>query len=105
MRKWGDKFSYVHQTVSVEHIIIPQVLHIIHAYNTSGQNNLTQGWLHHCHRWTVQSYSSGGANTLVPPGYSGRFCIDDGRVSLYFTMGRPFPSKLPFLPTGIWTPI
>jgi len=30
-----------------------------------------------------------------------RFCTDDHRVSLYFTMGRPFPlSKLP-LPMGI----
>jgi len=24
-----------------------------------------------------------------------RFCTDDCRVSLYFTMGRPFPSNLP----------
>jgi len=31
------------------------------------------------------------------------FCTDDRWVSLYFTMGRPFPSKLP-LPMGIWTP-
>jgi len=28
-----------------------------------------------------------------------RFCTDDRRVSLYFTMERPFPSKLP-LPRG-----
>ena len=28
-----------------------------------------------------------------------RFCTDDRRVSLYFTMGLPFPSKLP-LPMG-----
>ena len=27
------------------------------------------------------------------------FCTDDHRVSLYFTVGRPFPKKLP-LPMG-----
>jgi len=33
-----------------------------------------------------------------------RFCTDDRRVSLYFTMGRPFnPQNCPF-PWGIWTP-
>jgi len=32
-----------------------------------------------------------------------RFYTDDRRVSLYFTIGRPSPSKLPF-PWGIWTP-
>jgi len=33
-----------------------------------------------------------------------RFCTDDRKVSLYFTMGRLFPhSKLP-LPMGIWAP-
>jgi len=33
------------------------------------------------------------------------FCIDDRRVSLYFTMGRPIlPPNYPF-PYGIWTPI
>jgi len=34
-----------------------------------------------------------------------RFCTDDRRVSLYFTMGRPFsPQNCPFS-LGIWTPI
>jgi len=33
-----------------------------------------------------------------------RFCTDDRRVSLYFTMERSSPSKLP-LPRGTWTPI
>jgi len=33
-----------------------------------------------------------------------RFCTDDCSVSLYFAMGRPSPSKLPF-PWGIWTAI
>jgi len=34
-----------------------------------------------------------------------RFCTDDCRVSLYFTMGRPFlPQNCPF-PWGIWTSI
>jgi len=33
-----------------------------------------------------------------------RLCTGDRRVSLYFTMGRPFsPKNLP-LPMGIWTP-
>ena len=31
------------------------------------------------------------------------FCTAHGRASLYFTMGRPLPSKLP-LPIGIRTP-
>jgi len=33
-----------------------------------------------------------------------RFCTADRRVSLYFKMGRPSPSKLPFQ-WGIWTSI
>ena len=35
-----------------------------------------------------------------------RFCTDDHGVSLYFTMGRPFPLKK-IAPShgGIWTPI
>jgi len=33
-----------------------------------------------------------------------RFCTDDRRVSLYFTMGRPFPPRNCFFPWGIWTP-
>jgi len=31
-------------------------------------------------------------------------CRHDGRVSLYFTMGRPSPQDCPF-PWGIWIPI
>ena len=34
----------------------------------------------------------------------GRFCTDDRRVSLYFTMGRPFPPSNCRFPCGIWTP-
>jgi len=42
------------------------------------------------------------------PQPNGRFCTDDRRVSLYFTMGRPMgrpfsPQNRPF-PWGIWTP-
>jgi len=37
-----------------------------------------------------------------------RFCTDDRRMSLYFTMGRQFrpfsPQNCPF-PWGIWTPV
>jgi len=31
-----------------------------------------------------------------------RFCTDDHRVFIYFTMGHPFPPQMP-LPMGIWT--
>jgi len=33
-----------------------------------------------------------------------RFCIDDRRVSLYFTMGNPFPLKIATSLRGICTP-
>jgi len=35
----------------------------------------------------------------------GRFCTDDRRVSLYFTMGRPFPLKITPLSMGDLDPI
>jgi len=31
-------------------------------------------------------------------------CIDDRRVSLYFTMRRPFAAQYYLFPFGIWTP-
>jgi len=34
-----------------------------------------------------------------------RFCTDDHRVFLYFTMGRPFPPQNCPFPWGIWTSI
>ena len=60
--------------------------------------------------WTVRSYSPGGAN-VHPSNYMfpmahpsphpkrqldrlSRFCTTHGRVSVYFTMGRPFPFKI-----------
>jgi len=86
---------------------------------------------HRRHRRTVQSYSPGSANVpsmrahwrhlantiklLLPSAHpspqpkrqidrSSRFCTDDRRVSLYFTMGDARPHQNCPFPCGIWTP-
>jgi len=78
----------------------------------SGQSNLTKR-LHHRRMWSVQSYSfvfarlrqcaSPSNNDLLGPpestnqttsGLVQLFCTAHGRLSLYFTMGYPFPLKI-----------
>ena len=61
------------------------------------------------HRWTPIWHTIPTAHPSPQPKQHldrfSRFCTDDRRVSLYFTMGRPFaPSKLP-LPMGDLNPI
>jgi len=69
-------------------------------------------------QWTVPSPSHGGSGppTNTIPGAHpsskpkqhfdrfSRFCTDDCRVSLYCTMGRPFPFKTAPSHWGTWTP-
>jgi len=44
------------------------------------------------------------ASQLVQPVLFSRFCTDDRRVFLYFTVGCPFPLKIAPSHGGIWTP-
>ena len=114
------------------HIIISTVRYcctVLYSITlTSGQSNLTQD----C-RWTVQLYSSGGANVpshmgswahwrhlanmielLLPSAHLSpqlkrqidrfsHFCTAHGKVNILYNE-QSFPPKLP-LPMGIWTPI
>jgi len=64
----------------------------------------------HCGIWTLMQFMiPWGPSEPQPKWLLDRFCLfhtDDRRVSLYFTMGCPFPStpkNCPF-PWGIWTP-
>ena len=51
------------------------------------------------------SYAHAGPRPKLHLDGFSRFCTDDRRLSLYFTMGRPFPPQnFPF-PWGIWTAI
>ena len=56
------------------------------------------------HMWTPSNIDSMGTSSPQPKRHLdrfNRFCTDDRRVSLYFTMGRPFlPLKKLPLPIG-----
>jgi len=55
-----------------------------------------QKWLDRCGHWGVLTPASIDARRVELSWVDrfSRFCTAHGRASLYFTMGRPFPSKL-----------